>query len=411
MIAAVAYALTACNTAPKAPTASATVPAAESEPAHVDLPSAEVPEPPKEKADAGKAPETSPAEPPPAEPPPAEPPPPETPPTGPPPAEPASTELPPTESPPAEPATETPKEEPKQAAPEAPSPQKPPGDETVLESTRRTVRWTTEWLAREVDSWFGDVPFEQGGEVKDGRLSLGFLKRQDESLESRLRFNARIRLPNLEQRGAYFYVGRANTTETVSDTPEALSRQQRLQTETPEDQSFFAGFGLSPLKTIDLRVGFHGIFPYAQARYRKPWTLTPIDLVEFRQTFFWQTSDRLGSTTALSYEHAVSSTFALRWLSAVTITQKTRHWDWSSSWGAYKTLGLDRLTSFELVTSGRLDSGIAVGEWGVQQKWLQPIYRDWLLGEFLVGYFWPREGLQFERLGRWAAGFTTTMRF
>ena len=95
----------------------------------------------------------------------------------------------------------------------------------------------------------------------------------------------------------------------------------------------------------------------------------------------------------------------------MTITQKTKHWDWSSSLGAYKTLGTDRLTSFELVTSGRLDSGIAVGEWGVQQKWLQPIYRDWLLGEFLIGYFWPREGLEFQRVGRWAAGFTTTMRF
>jgi hypothetical protein len=385
MIAAAALVLIACSTTqPHATGESATATGAQAEPPHADQPPATAPEPASEPQTGPEAPPAPVTEPPPQ---------------------------PPVE-PPAEPPAEPPKEEPEPATPAQPAEQKPPAEENTLETTRRTVHFATEWLAREVDSWFGDQPFERGGEVKDGRLSLGFQKRQGEGLETRLRFNARVRLPNLEHATrAYFYVGRSNTTETVSDTPDALSRQQRLQTETPEDQSFFAGLGFTPGDRLDLRVGFHGVKPYAQARFRQPWTITPIDLFEFRQTFFWQTSDRLGSTTALSLEHAVSSTFALRWLSAVTITQKTRHWDWSSSVGAYKTLGTDRLTSFELVTAGRLDSGIAVGEWGVQQKWLQPIYRDWLLGEFLVGYFWPRAGLQFERVGRWAAGFTTTMRF
>jgi len=377
MIAAAALLLTACGTTkPHATGESATVASGQAEPAPGDQPPGAEPEP---KAEPKNEPETG--------------------------TEPPPVPLPDGRIPP-KPLIEEP------AAPEQPGEQKQPAEENMLETTRRTVHFATEWLAREVDSWFGDMPFEQGGDVKDGRLSLGFVKREDEGLQTRLRFNARVRLPNLEHATrAYFYVGRSNTTETVSDTPEALSRQQRLQAETPEEQSFFAGLGYSPGDRFDLRAGFHGIKPYAQARFRQPWTITPVDLFEFRQTFFWQTSDRFGSTTATSLEHAVSSTFAVRWLSAITITQKTRRWDWTSSLGAYKTLGTDRLTSFELVTSGELDSGIAVGEWGVQQKWLQPIYRDWLLGEFLVGYYWPREGLQFQRVGRFAAGFTTTMRF
>jgi len=311
------------------------------------------------------------------------------------------------------------------ATPAAPEPQlelsdPPPGapqaqfekldGDNVLENTRETVRSSTVWLARGVDSWFGDRPFDAGTQLRDGRLSVGLSKRQEESLDARVRFNARVRLPNLEQR-AYFFVGRDNEREVTADTPGAFSRQDRLLAETPQDLSFFTGFGLSVLETIDLRLGFSGIKPYAQARYRQPWTLSRNDLIEFRQTFFWRLSDRFGSTTVLSYEHALAADLAIRWLTGVTITQKTDAFDWSSVVGAYKTYGGQRLLSLELSTSGRLDSGVTVGEYGFQTKWQQPVYREWLLGEFQVGYFWPRPDVAFERVGRWALGFTATMRF
>ena len=290
--------------------------------------------------------------------------------------------------------------------------QLPPPESTdnVLESTRRSVRSSTEWLARGVDSWFGDKPFEEGGEVKDGRLTLGFFKRQAESIDTRLRFNARIRLPNVERR-AYFFVGRDNEREVVADTPGAFSRQDRLLTETREDRSFFTGLGLSLREAIDLRIGFHGIKPYAQARYHQPWAVTESDLVEFRQTFFWRLKDRLGSTTALSYEHALSPSLALRWLTAATITQKSHEFDWSSIVGAYKSFGDPRLLSLELIWSGRWGDPVRIAEYGVQAKWQQAVYRDWLLGELLVGYFWPRTDLESERTRRWALGYTLTMRF
>ena len=296
--------------------------------------------------------------------------------------------------------------------PERPAkPDEPPAEETVLETTRRLTRATTDWLAREVDSWFGNEPFyAAGGGVRDGRLSLALLKQQGQGFQGRLRFNARIRLPNVE-RQAYFFVGRDNTNEVVSDTPGALTRQQRLQSETPAEQSFFTGLGVSLADAIDLRLGFHGIKPYAQARYRQPWKPTEIDLLEFRQTFFADTTDRLGSTTAFSYEHGFSSSLALRWLTGMTITQKTDRFDWSSTVGTYKTYGEQRASSLEFVVSGELASGIAFGEFGLQTKWQQLLYRDWLLGEFLVGYFWPRPDRAFERQHRWALGVTATMKF
>jgi hypothetical protein len=311
-----------------------------------------------------------------------------------------------------QPQTEGPKAEPEEGTSLAdqPPPEPLPGD-NVLENARRSVRSSTEWLARGVDSWFGDQPFwEGGGQVRDGRLSIGVLKRQGEGLDTRVRFNARVRLPNVERR-AYVFVGRDNEREVVADTPGAFSRQDRLLPETREDRSFFTGLGVGLRDNIDLRLGFHGIKPYAQARYRQPWSLSDRDLVEFRQTFFWRVSDRFGSTTALSYEHALSATLAARWLTAITGTQKTKEWDWSSIVGTYKSFGAQRLLAFEAISSGRLGAHVTFGEYGVQTKWEQPIYRDWLIGEFLTGYFWPRFDVTSERTRRWALGFTTTMRF
>src|SRR5262249_29183817 len=161
---------------------------------------------------------------------------------------------------------------------------------------------------------------------------------------------------------AYLFVGRDNEREVVEDTPGAFSRQDRLLAETRDDRSFFTGLGYSLLDSVDLRLGFHGIRPYAQARYRQPLTPNESALVEFRQTFFWRVSDHFGTTTAISYEHALAPDLALRWLTASTGTQKTRQFDWSSIFGGYKSYGDQKLLSLELISTGRLSGGVTVGE-------------------------------------------------
>jgi hypothetical protein len=285
----------------------------------------------------------------------------------------------------------------------------PPSDEGVIDSARHGVRATLEWLARGVDSWFGDAP-QTEARVTRGRLSIGTLKRQDESRDNSVRLDARVRLPNVERR-TYLFFGRDNEREGVADTPEALSRHDRLQTETPEDRSFFAGVGLAVRRNLELRLGFRGIKPYAQARYRKPWDLSERDRLEFRQTFFWRLADRFGSTTALSYEHAYSATFAVRWLTAATITQRSGRYEWSSVLGGYKSFPGLRLLSLEAVGSGVQHTGVLLSDYGVQTKWLQPIYKDWLFGEVVVGHFWPRPDQFSERGDAWAVGAGVTMRF
>ena len=69
-----------------------------------------------------------------------------------------------------------------EATTSAPEPS-PADTHQLAESARRSVRAATEWVARGVDSWFGSQPFEDGGQVSNGYISLALLQRQGEPLE------------------------------------------------------------------------------------------------------------------------------------------------------------------------------------------------------------------------------------
>lgn len=281
----------------------------------------------------------------------------------------------------------------------------------MLDKTRSRVRAATEWLARGIDGWFGDEPFEGQSRVSSGRLGLRTTWRQDEGWDLIGRFNVRLDLPNAREK-AYVLIGRENERELVTDKPDAFSRQERLLQERRSDQSFFVGLGLTLREAIELRVGVRGGYKvYTQARYRHLWQLTERDRAEFKETVFWTLDDGFGSTTALSYEHAFSPSLALRWLSAGTVSQKSDGFEWWSSLGLHRGFGDLRLLSFEALISGATGQDFDVSEYGIRTRWEQPIYRDWLLGEVIVGHFWPRHEGVTERARSWAVGLGVQMRF
>ncbi len=285
--------------------------------------------------------------------------------------------------------------------------------ETVqsLESTRDSVRSLTLWLATGVNSWFGDRPFNDGGKVSEGRLDVSIYKRQDQAVDLNVRFNANFQLPNLEEH-TYLFTGRDNRREIITDKPTAFSRQELLQTQAEADRSFFAGIGRMVGDSVDFRIGFHGALkPYVQGRYRKSWHPNTIDIVDFRETVFLTIADHFGSTTALSYRHVFSPTLVGRWLSSATITQADSQLEWNTSFGLYKSMGWQRLMTLELLVNGKHGTGVGVTDYGLQARWEQPVYKDWLLGEIVLGHFWPRPDANLERGSVWAVGTGLKMRF
>lgn len=282
-----------------------------------------------------------------------------------------------------------------------------------LEAARRTVRTSAEWLARRIDSWFGDRPFEHGGKVSDGRLSLALFKREDQQADFDVRFNAEFRLPNIE-RFAYVFVGRDDRRDTVRDTPDDLVDQQRLRSSEPLDRSFLAGLGLTMFDAVDFRLGFGSrLKPYVQARLTLPWRLAPGHALQFRETFFWTRDDRWGATTALAYDWAVASGIALRWSNAATLTQAARNVEWSSSLALSRALSDGQRLTLEGLASGEGKRGTGVGrsDLGLLAHLEVPLYSNWLSAEGVVGHFWPRPDSQSERGRSWALGGTLKLRF
>ena len=283
----------------------------------------------------------------------------------------------------------------------------------AMETTRQGTRDATDWLARRVDSWFGDRPFEQGGKVTGGRLALELFHRSDQKTRLDLRFSAQFKLPNVE-RYAYLFIGRDDPRAVIQDTPDAFNRRQQLQATRPGDRSVLAGLGLILPQNVGLRVGVGaGLKPYVQARYSKPWTLAPGHQLDFRETLFWTSADQFGSTTALTYDHALSPTLVLRWLNAATITQQTQNFEWSSGLGAYKAFPGLRLLSLEALLNGtgRHGQGVGSSDIGLLAKWEQPLHQDWLLGELVAGHFWPKPDAQSPRGKAWALGANLKMLF
>lgn len=285
------------------------------------------------------------------------------------------------------------------------------GIDSMLASARARVRGATEWLARGIDGWFGDVSHDDRSRVANGSIGINTLWRQDQPFKANLRFRARLDLPNLEEK-TYLFFGQDNERDLVTGRPETFSQQQQLLAESRrQDQTFFAGLGVGLKDNIDFRVGTRGYNLYTQARYRKEWWLSGHDRVEFREIVFWTVKDGFGATTALDYEHAFSPSLSFRWRNVGTVSQKTNGFAWNSSLGAFQAFGDQKLASLEAVISGESGSSVGVAEYGVRASWRQAVYRDWLLGEVIVGHFWPRHEEAHYRARSWGIGFGLEMLF
>ncbi|AHE98927.1 hypothetical protein [Thioalkalivibrio paradoxus] len=281
-----------------------------------------------------------------------------------------------------------------------------------LETTRRGVDATANWLVRGVDGWFGDKPFDESGGEVSGSIYVRGLQREDEGFKARVRFRLDVTMPNVDER-AFVFLGRDNEAELVTDQPDTFRRSQLLLPESrTDDSTFFAGVGYFLRDNVSLRAGVRGGYKlYGQARYQKGWWLTEQSRIEFTETIFLAVSDGLGSTTALDYGYAFADDFAFRWRNSATISTETDGFAWATALGTLHTFPEQRELSFDLLANGETGYDVSVREYGVRGIYRRPVYRDWLLGEVIVGYFWPREDDDPDRREAWAVGLAAEMRF
>ena len=286
-----------------------------------------------------------------------------------------------------------------------------PDDIKVLTAARTGLHGSAYWLVENVDGWFGERPFEEGGRVS-GSLRVRGLYREDDGFSNDVRYRLRVQMPNVSET-AYIFLGRDNEEELVRDESGTFARSQLLLPESgSDDQTFFAGIGYLLRDNLDLRLGVRsGYKLFAQARYRKIWWLTDDANLEFRQTLFLAVDQGLGTTSALDYAYALTPRTAFRWRNSVTLSTETDGAGWSTSLGLFQAFGRERKLSLEVLAGGETDAPVPTREYGVRSIWSQPVYRDWVVGELILGHFWPREDDDLERDRTWAAGLGVEMQF
>ena len=282
--------------------------------------------------------------------------------------------------------------------------------DTVIESTRQSVRSTAEWLASGIDRQFGNKPFTEGGTITDGQIGLSYLKRDQRGSNLNLRFNARFKLPNLEK-VPYLFIGNGDERSIITDQPDRKTLREQIRQRNSNDNSFFAGLGIWLADSVDIRLGFRGLFrPYLQARLGHEWQLTSSDSIEIRETVFYTIHDRAGSTLAAEFQHVIMPTLVMRWLNAATITQHQPNLALTSNLGLYQSFGEQRVLGLEAQFSDSKIAGISTNDIGLQISWEQPLHKV-ILGELSVGKYWPRSSDKPDRTGQWAAGATIGLKF
>lgn len=282
-----------------------------------------------------------------------------------------------------------------------------------LDATRKGVRDAVEWVARGVDSWFGEVPEDdQTRRVSGGRIRVKSVFREAEKVDLHLRFRASIRLPNAQDR-IHLLFGSENEEDLVRDRPgEVMEYQRMIRRSHKSDETFFAGLGLRFTDDLGLRLSLRDMSkPLVKLRFEHEWELGSRDRLHFQETGFWAYKDGFGETTVIDWEHDLTDRLMLRWANSGTCSEEDSGLDWFSSLSLIRNMRRLRQLTGELMIDGATGNDVDIREYGFTVKWRQPVYKDWLFGEISAGYYWEKERRGGDRSGEMAIGLGLQMDF
>ncbi len=282
--------------------------------------------------------------------------------------------------------------------------------EPLIDEARRKLYETLCGAALWFDGLFGERNNIATARRTSGRFEISGLSSEYEGAKYRTRGNIRFDFPNLDNRFNAF-LGRDDRDEFIRDRNEGLAlRSQFLRLETNE--RWLAGLGYSLPGTYKQRTDFRiggklGQEPeiFVQGRHRRNWVINEHNLWHFRETLFWTNRDGFGSTTSFDFDHVVNRTLLLRWGTAGTVSEATEGLDWRSAWLLYQNLPRARAIAYEVFIRGETANEVPLKEWGTRVIYRQQLlHRDWLAGEIVTGYSWPRFEREDERKGSYTIG-------
>lgn len=290
-----------------------------------------------------------------------------------------------------------------------------PVEQDLLDNSRRMLAETFCGATLWFDGLFGQPDVENARSVS-GRVELSTIYTEADGTEPRARLRLKYDLPNLDRR-VNLFLGRDDRDDFVQGRQEGFAiRSSVFGVET--DDRWLAGLGYSPpgrwKERLDFRVGGRlSSAPevFVQSRLRRHVFLGERSVWRLRETVFYENRDGFGSTSSVDFDYVLRRTLLFHWGTVGTVSEATDGLDWRSATVLYQNLGSRSALAYELFLRGSTGADIDVREYGARTVYRRPLNREWLYGELIGGYTWPRESLDEQREGSALVGFGLEMLF
>lgn len=291
-----------------------------------------------------------------------------------------------------------------------------PEEEALLDESRRYIAETACSATLWFDGLFGGQPDIKNARAVSGRVELSTLYTEADGAQPKARLRLNYELPNLKKR-VNLFLGRDDSGDFVRDREEGFAiRSSVFGIETEE--RWLAGLGYSPpgkwSERLDFRVGGRlGTAPeaFVQGRLRRNIFLGDRSVWRLRETVFYENRDGFGSTTSADFDHVLRRTLLFRWGTVGTVSEATDGVDWRSATVLYQNLGSRSAIAWELFLRGSTGADVSLREYGARGIYRRPLNRQWLYGEFLGGYTWPRKSRDVKREGSTLLGIGVELLF
>jgi hypothetical protein len=269
--------------------------------------------------------------------------------------------------------------------------------------------------AMRMDQWFGSTADDAAYMETSGSIAPALLYDEFDGFQPRFRFQVDVPLPQINER-FHAFIGRVNRDEYVTERKPGSGAFARQYGPVEDDETLFGIRYREPRQggrweaDAGLRIR-SPLDPFVKGSYRFDHGKSESVLFSFRETAFWQNSEKFGFTSRVDIEKVFDNLWLLRWTGSGTISQRTEGVRGYTALTALKGLPDRKAICAELFTEGEFDADVPLGDYGVKLAYRQSVAREWLVMETRISLTFPKDDPLQTREASWGVGIGLEMFF